>query len=171
MMKQVSPSEAISRKYPEWIILVVARDAEGKPNVMPAGWGMVCSGDPRLVCVSVGLTRYTHQCIEATGEFVFAWAGEAQAELVKYSGSCSGAECSKFEDFDIPTAEPSVIGVPLLAEAAANLECTVAAAHRTGDHTVFVGEVVAGHVPQEPVATLLNFGGKFAPGAPVGIVE
>jgi len=170
-MKQVNPSEAIRRKYPEWVILVVARDAEGKPNVMPAGWGMICSGDPRLVCVSIGLPRYTHQCIEATGEFVFAWAGEAQAELVQYSGSCSGAECAKFEEFEIPTAEPSVIDVPLLAEAAANLECTVHSTLRTGDHTIFVGEVVAGHIPEEPVATLLNFGGKFAPGAPVGIVE
>lgn len=170
-MKQVSPGEAIARKYPEWVILVVARDERGRPNLMPAGWGMVCSGEPRLVCVSIGLTRYTHRCIEDTGEFVFAWAGERQAELVKYSGSCSGADCSKFEEFEIPTVPPAVIGVPLLAEAAANLECTVHAAHRTGDHTVFVGEVVAAHVPEEPVATLLNFGGEFAPAAPVGIVR
>lgn len=170
-MKQVSPGEAMRRKYPEWVIMVVARDAAGKPNLMPAGWGMICSGDPRLVCVSVGLTRYTHSCIEATGEFVFAWAGESQADLVKYSGSCSGADSNKFEEFDIPTADPAVIDVPLLAEAAANLECRVTAAHLTGDHTVFVGEVVAAHAPEEPVATLLNFGGEFAPAAPVGIVK
>lgn len=170
-MKQVRPGQAISQKYPEWVILVVARDAEGKPNLMPAGWGMICSGEPRLVCVSIGLTRYTHQCIEDTGEFVFAWAGEAQADLVKYSGSCSGANCDKFEEFEIPVADPAEIDVPLLAEAAANLECTVHSTHLTGDHTIFVGEVVAGHVPEEPVATLLNFGGEFAPAAPVGIVE
>jgi flavin reductase (DIM6/NTAB) family NADH-FMN oxidoreductase RutF len=170
-MKQVDPGRAMQQKYPEWVILVVARDATGKANVMPAGWGMICSGDPRLVCVSVGLTRYTHQCIEATGEFVFAWAGETQGELVEYSGSCSGADCDKFGEFEIPTVEPAVIDVPLLAEAAANLECVVDAAHLTGDHTTFVGEVVAAHAPDEPVATLLNFGGEFAPAAPVGIVE
>jgi len=170
-MKQMTPGEAIGRKYPEWIVLVVARDADGRPNLMPAGWGMICSGTPRLVCVAIGLGRYTHQCIEATGEFVFAWAGESQAELVTYSGSCSGAECSKFEEFDIPTAEPAVIDVPLLAGAAANLECTLHAAHRTGDHTTFVGEIVAAHAPEDPVATLLNFGGTFAPGAPVDIVK
>ncbi len=170
-MKQVEPSEAIQRKYPEWVILVVARDASGKPNLMPAGWGMICSGDPHLVCVAIAFERYTHQCIDATGEFVFAWAGETQADLVEYSGSCSGADCSKFEEFSIPTADPSVIGVPLLAEAAANLECTVHDAHRTGDHTIFVGDVVAAHAPEEPIATLLNFGGEFAPATPVGLVE
>ncbi|MGI5818598.1 MAG: flavin reductase family protein [Armatimonadota bacterium] len=166
-MKQVHPGAAIDRKYPEWVILVVARDADGKPNLMPAGWGMVCSGEPRLVCVSVGLTRYTHRCIEDTGEFVFAWAGEGQAELVRYSGSRSGADCDKFAEYDIPTADPAVISVPLLAEAAANLECTLHSALRTGDHTIFVGEVVAAHAPEEPVATLMNFSGEFAPAAPV----
>lgn len=168
-MKQVNPAEAMGRKYPEWVILVVARDAEGKLNLMPAGWGMICSGSPRLVCVAIAPDRYTHRCIEETGEFVFAWAGERQADLVRYAGSCSGADCSKFEEFSIPTAPAVEIDVPLLTEAAANLECIVHAAHRTGDHTVFVGKVVAGHVPDEPVATLLNFGGKFAPAAPVGI--
>ena len=132
---------------------------------MPAGWGMICSGDPRLVCVAIAPERYTHRCIEETGEFIFAWAGEAQAELVKYSGSRSGADVSKFEEFDIPTAEPSEIDVPLLAEAAINLECHVWAAYPAGDHTIFVGEVVAAHLPDEPTATLLNFAGRFAAGA------
>lgn len=166
-MRQVDPGEAIARKYPEWIILVVARDREGRPNVMPAGWGMVCSGDPRLVCVSIAPSRYTHRCIEATEQFVFAWAGEGQAELVGQTGSCSGSDVDKFAEFAIPTAEPAVIDVPLLAGAAVNLECRVVASHLAGDHTIFVGEVVAGHLPEEPRATLVNFSGEFTPARPV----
>jgi len=167
-MEQVSPSEAMAHKYPEWVIMVVARDAEGRPNVMPAGWGMICSGDPRLVCVSIAPERYTHTCIEQTGEFVFAWAGERQSELVEQTGSTSGRDIDKFREFEIPTAEPAEVGVPLLAQAAINLECRVRHAYPAGDHTIFVGEVVAAHLPEEPTATLLNFGGRFAPAAPLG---
>ena len=43
-MKQVNPSEAMQQKFPEWIVMVVSRDANGQANVMPAGWGMICSG-------------------------------------------------------------------------------------------------------------------------------
>ena len=166
-MKEISPDQAIGYKYPEWIILVVARDGSGKANLMPAGWGMVCSGNPLKVCVAIGHGRYTHTCIEETGEFVFAWAGEDQADLVTYSGSCSGADRDKFAEFDIPTAEPSVIDVPLLTEAAVNLECRASAAHIAGDHTIFVGEVVAGHVPDQPLRTLMNFKGTFVPAKPI----
>ena len=166
-MKLVSGGEAVGAKYPEWIILVVARDADGKANLMPAGWGMICSGNPLMVCVGIGHERYTHKCIEETGEFVFAWAGEGQAELVSWSGSCSGADRDKFAEFDIPTTEPSVVNVPVLAEAASNLECKLHASYPAGDHTIFVGEVVAGHVPEEPIRTLMNFKGKFAAARPV----
>ncbi len=165
-MKQVSGAEAVAAKYPEWVILVVARDAAGKPNLMPAGWGMICSGSPLMVCVAIGHGRYTHQCIEQTGEFVFAWAGEDQAELVKYAGSCSGRDHDKFSEFSIPTSDPSVINVPILTQAAANLECRLHASYPAGDHTIFVGEVVAGHLPEEPVRTLMNFAGSFAAAVP-----
>jgi len=167
-MKQVAPGEAVRRKYPEWIVLVVARDGEGRANLMPAGWGMICSGEPFMVCVAIAHGHYTHQCIEETKEFVFAWAGEGQAELVSYAGSHTGADVDKFADFDIPTAPAAVVAVPLLAEAAANLECRLHRAVSVGDHTIFVGEVVAAHVPDEPIAKLDNFAGTFAVARPRG---
>jgi len=60
-----------------------------------------------------------------------------------------------------------VVNVPLLAEAAANLECKVHQAVTTGDHTIFVGEVVAAHVPDVPIAKLDNFAGTYAVARPV----
>jgi len=165
-MKQVSPGQAMGVKYPEWIVLVVARDGEGRANLMPAGWGMICSGTPPMVCVAIGHGRYTHKCIEETEEFVFAWAGEGQAELVDYAGSHTGAEVDKFRELDIPTARAAAVDVPLLAGAAANLECKLRHSYPAGDHTIFVGEVVAAHLPEAPIAKLDNFAGTYAVAQP-----
>lgn len=161
-MKQVTPGDAIRRKYPEWIVMVVSRDAQGQPNVMPAGWGMVCSGSPMYMAVSIGYSRYTYKCIRDTGEYVFAWAGEGQEELVKQTGSTHGDEVNKFEQFGIAWSPPAVTQVPLLDGAAANLECKVVHEYESGDHAIFVGEVVAAHLPDGLIRPIVNFGGEFA---------
>jgi len=142
---------------PEWVIMVVSRDAQGKPNVMPAGWGMHCSGSPPYMAVSIGYGRYTYRCIHDTGEFVFAWAGEGQAQLVEQTGSTSGRDINKFEEFNIASSEPTVVNVPLLDGAASNLECRLVHEYESGDHAIFVGEVVASHQPEPPIRRLFNF--------------
>lgn len=160
-MKPVSVSEAMSRKSPEWIVMVVSVDTEGVPNVMPAGWAMICSGDPRYVAVSIAYERYTYDCIHNTGEFVFAWAGKGQEQLVADAGTTSGADIDKFTEFSIPHTEAAEVSVPLLEGAAANLECRVAHEYASGDHAIFVGEVVAASVPDRPIPKLENFSGEY----------
>lgn len=160
-MKQVSVSEAMSRKFPEWIVMVVSVDAQGVPNVMPAGWGMICSGDPRYVAVSIAYERYTYHCIHETGEFIFAWAGEGQEQLVADTGTTSGADIDKFTEFSILHEGPAEVSVPLLEGAAANLECRVVHEYESGDHAIFVGEVVAASVPDQPIPKLENFSGEY----------
>ncbi len=166
-MKQVSPDEAVGLKFPEWLIMVVSRDAKGQPNVQPAGWGMICSGDPLYVAVAISPENYTCQCIRETGEFVFAWPGEGQDELIMQTGTCHGNEVNKFEEFNIPWSEPVATNVPLLDGAAANLECQVMHEYQPGDCVMFIGEVVAAHVPDEPIGKLSNFAGKFAVARPL----
>ncbi len=166
-MRQVPVSEATKRKYPEWIVLVVSRDEKGKPDVMPAGWCMICSGTPPMMAVAVGKTRYTHRCIEQTGEFVLAWAGEGQGELVAYTGSHSGGDVDKFEAMNIATSPPAATNVPLIEGCVAHLECKLHQQVEAGDHSIFVGEVVAAHVPDEPIRKLDNFSGNFAVAEPV----
>lgn len=161
-MKHVSVSEAMSRKFPEWIVMVLSVDPQGVPNIMPAGWAMVCSGDPKYVAVSIAYERYTYDCIHQSGDFVFAWAGKGQEQLVADTGSTSGANIDKFSEFSIPHAEAAEVNVPLLEGAAANLECHVVHEYASGDHAIFVGEVVAASVPDQPIPKLENFSGQYS---------
>lgn len=50
-------------------------------------------------------------------------------------------------------------GTPLLADCLAQLECTVAAAHEAGDHTIFIGRVEEASVHEG--RPLLFYGGRY----------
>jgi flavin reductase (DIM6/NTAB) family NADH-FMN oxidoreductase RutF len=50
-------------------------------------------------------------------------------------------------------------GVPVVAGALATLECRLVAAHRTGDHTIYVGEVTS--LSSRPGRPLLYFGSAY----------
>jgi len=161
-MIEVSWSEAIKRKYPEPVVLVVSCDKKGKPDVMPAGWSMVTSGKPPMLAISVGHERYTHKLIEETEEFVIVFPNEKMKGLIEYTGSCSGREVDKFSEYGIETVKSRYVKPPLIKDAVACFECKVRGKLVTGDHTIFAGEVLASYVSKEYKNRLYNFGeGRF----------
>jgi flavin reductase (DIM6/NTAB) family NADH-FMN oxidoreductase RutF len=157
-MKRVSPSEALRRKYPEWIVLVVTCDQGGEVNVMPAGWCMVTSGRPLMLAVSIHPRRHTHKLLCEAGEFVIAFPGAGQGAAVWYCGSHTGREVDKIADTDLEIEPASEIKTPLLRGCVANFECRLAGQMDSGDHTIFVGEVLAAHVEEGTQDRLMNFG-------------
>jgi len=157
-MRRVEPSEAIGRKYPEWIVVIVSKDAQGKVNFMPAGWSMVTSGEPLLFAVSVAPERYTHKCITDRNEFVVAFPAPGMGPAIAHSGNYSGRDVDKATESGFRTTPAAAVEVPLVEGAVANLECKVVSSHETGDHTIFVGEVVAAHVEDDAPGRLVNFG-------------
>ncbi len=166
MLTPVPISEAIARKYPEWVMFVISRDEKGQPNIMPAGWCMICNSQPLMMAVSVGFTRYTHQCLEETGEFVLAWPGVGQEELINQTGSTSGRDINKFTEFGLQELPAQVVKAPLVEGCAVALECVVVSQLELEDHSIFVGEVVAAHVADPPVEKLENFAGHYAVARP-----
>jgi flavin reductase (DIM6/NTAB) family NADH-FMN oxidoreductase RutF len=168
-MKRISPEEGILLKFPEWVGMLITRDPdlEGRPNVMPCGWVMCCSFDPLMIAISVGLTRYSHQCLIKTGKFVLAFAGEGQGELVRESGAMSGHKDDKFTTLRIRYENSPEIGYPLLPDAAVNFECEVTDSLRTGDHTIFAARILAAYVPDRPIRKIENFGqDRYVPAQP-----
>jgi flavin reductase (DIM6/NTAB) family NADH-FMN oxidoreductase RutF len=165
-MKQVPISDAIKLKYPEWVMFVISRDADGAPDVMPAGWCMICNSNPLMMAVSVGFGRYTHRCLEETGEFVLAWPGVGQEELIDQTGTTSGRDINKVEEFGLQELPAAVINAPLIAGCAIALECAVVSQLELEDHSIFVGEVVAAHVADPPLDKLENFAGTYAVAQP-----
>jgi flavin reductase (DIM6/NTAB) family NADH-FMN oxidoreductase RutF len=167
-MRRVEIKEATRRKYPEWIVLIVTTDTQGATNVMPAGWSMFTSSDPPMCAISVGHSRYTHGLIRQEKEFTVAFPGPELGAAIRYCGMHSGCEGDKIETSGLDLAPASQIRPPLINGAVANLECRLVSEQSTGDHTIFVGEIVAAHVSDDLSGRLLNFGpGLYAPAQPV----
>jgi len=72
-MKEVSFEEAWKRKYPEQVSWAVSVDSEGKADIISLGWCMPTSFEPPMIAISVGKTRYSHQLISESQEFVVAF--------------------------------------------------------------------------------------------------
>lgn len=165
-MREVSVVEALKRKYPEQIALAVSVDAAGRPDVITLGWAMSTSNAPPMAAISVGHTRYSHQLIQKSGEFVLAFPGPGLAEACLLCGTKSGRDLDKLAAAALAAFPAKRVKPPLLGGCAANLECKVTGSLVTGDHTIFAGEIVAAHIDESVGDRVCNFGGKFAAARP-----
>lgn len=156
-MRPIPIGEAIAAQRPEWIVFIVTRRGDGFVDVMPAGWVMRASGSPAMFAVSVGHLRYTNELVRHAGEFVLAFPAAGQEGVVAICGSHSGRDLDKVERCALRLQRGEAIETPLLADAFLNFECRLVTATETGDHTVFVGEVMAAH-RGEVAGPLVNFG-------------
>ncbi len=161
-MKQVSFSEAMKKKYPEWVVFISTIDNRGQADVMPAGWAMIVSGDPPMFAVAINHKAYTHSNIQSQREFVIGFPGPGMEEAIEYCGSRSGRDVDKIKGIGLETLSASKVKSPLLGGCIVNLECVLESELVTGDHTVFAGRVVAAHVDESIPGRLMNFSGNFA---------
>ena len=146
MQQQVDYSKAIVSKYPEQIVIGIARDAQGKHNPITLGWTMIVSHQPPMMAVSIGKTRYSLDTFRSAREFVIAFPSEHQQEEAMLFGTKSGRDMDKLAAAGCSVIPASKIDSVLLADAVANFECKLTGELESGDHVIFVGEVVCSHL-------------------------
>lgn len=157
-MKEVNINIAFSKKYPERVVLVTCCDKFLKPNAITLGWCMQTSFQPPLIAISIGLTRYSYKLIAETKEFVVCFPSENMTKEVLYCGTHSGRDVNKFEKTKLKTKSAKLIKPPLLQDCVINLECKLVQELKTGDHAIFVGEILTSYVSEKENKILLNFG-------------
>ena len=106
-------------------ILLTARQGS-KVNPMTIGWGTIGVewGKPIFIAY-VRKSRYTHDLIEATGEFSVNIPVDNAAEILGYCGSKSGRDVDKVAELGLTLETPQVISVPGIKELPLTLECKV----------------------------------------------
>ncbi len=164
MQKQAEFPETIKTKYPEQVVIAVAKDRNGKANPITLGWTMIVSGKPPMMAIAVASTHYSIETIRHSKCFCLAFPSSQMADAALFFGSKSGRDVDKFAEFDCKTEPAKAIDSVLLTEAVANFECELESETAAGDHIIFVGQIVASHINTEPKKRLYT----IAPGYKLG---
>ena len=166
MQTKVKYEQAINTKYPEQVVIAIARDANGKANPVTLGWTMIASGEPPMMAIAVASAHYSVRCIRHSECFTLVFPSSDMADAAVFFGSNSGRDIDKLASFECKTQQAEKIDSVLLADAVANFECTLESETQAGDHLIFVGKVVASHVNTKPQTRLYT----TAPGLKLGAV-
>ncbi len=144
--KDVPPDSRYLLMHPRHTVLVTCVDKEGKPNIITLAWSTPVSFNPPIVTISVGPQRYSHKLIEETREFVINVPQMDLAKETLFCGRNSGRKVDKFKATGLTKEPARKVKPPLIKECIAHLECKVVNRFTSGDHTLFLGEVVAASV-------------------------
>lgn len=146
MKKIMSTSSFVRMSGPQITVIATAADPEkpDKTGAITLAWTTPLSIKPPLFGVVIGPSRHTHDIIKRAGVFTVNILPLDYLKETEWVGRHSG---KRLED---KLAEAGLTAKPgkssghavSIAEALASFECRVVDEITTGDHTLFVGEVV-----------------------------
>ena len=142
-MFEISKTEAITRISPLPFTLVTSIGPNGYVNAAGVSWTTILSWEPFLIGISVAQPRYTHSCIEFCKEFVVCYPGEELAKQAWLCSTVSGRKKDKLKEFKISTVPSLKVKPPSIEKSIVSFECMLEGKTTIGDHTLFIGKVVA----------------------------
>ena len=146
MQIETDVQEALRRKFPEQVVLVLTRAPDGRANVMAVGWTGIASGEPVMFMLGIDDGAYTYELICATKSFVVAYPSERMGAAVLHAGSVHGRDRDKLAEAGLATTRARHVPAPLLTDAVANFECELVDIVKPGDCPLIFGRVIAAHM-------------------------
>lgn len=137
-------------------------------NAMTAAWVVPVSHRPTLVVVHVAPQRYSHDLVMEAKEFGLSILADDQMEISQHAGTVSGRRLDKFASGLLKQKISKEIATPVLDGCAATMECKLEKAISMGDHTIFVGRVVALELDPAKKPLVLHKGVYYKLGESVG---
>jgi flavin reductase (DIM6/NTAB) family NADH-FMN oxidoreductase RutF len=145
----VNPSSAYKLLHPMHTVLVSCVAEDEKPNIITLAWAMPTSINPRLVAISIAPKRHSHRLIEQTKEFVVNIPTMKILKETLFCGRRSGRNHDKFKEASLTPLPAKKVKPPIIKECIAHLECKLHSQFSTGDHTIFVGEIVEAYANKQ----------------------
>lgn len=163
-----APPEPMSSEQQRELRWMMGRFATGV-TVVAARQGPFLSGmtanaiasisvDPPMMMASIGRRSETHTAVVGSHSFAISVLSAGQRELAEcFAQPVSATKLRRFCDAAWHEAET---GSPILEGAIAYFDCRLVQRHEAGDHSIFLGEVVAAGF-DEHAEPLLFFAGEY----------
>lgn len=151
-----------------------------KPNILTIAWTGILNSNPPMTYISVRPTRYSHDIIQESGEFVINLTPSRLVRQADICGVKSGKDTNKFELTGLTPEKAEKVSVPLIAECPINIECRVKSITNLGSHDMFIADILGIDIDEEYIdkdgklhmdrCGLASYvhGEYFAPGKKVG---
>lgn len=149
--------------------VVLGTVSSERDNIITLAMCHVFSFRPPLVGVGIGPRRFSHGLFKESKDFAINIPDKSMLKAVEICGSKSGRKVDKFEAARLTREKAAKIRAPLIAECPVNIECLKVKEVDAGDHTWFIGEIVAARMDEsyDKVNMLLYWGEYRVIGEPV----
>ncbi|TFF91548.1 flavin reductase family protein [Candidatus Thorarchaeota archaeon] len=153
MKKVMSTSSFMRMSGPQMTVIVTAMDPDSKDKkaAITLAWTTPLSMKPPLFGVSIAPNRFSHDIIKRAGVFTVNIPPLDYLKETEWVGRHSGKKVEdKLAEAGLTTRPGKSSGHTIsINEALASFECKLVDEVTTGDHTLFVGEVVHAEAADE----------------------
>jgi len=152
--------KSVLRLFTYGLHAVTARHGD-EVSAMTANWLIQSSFTPPMLTLAVEADSHSRRLIEASGAFAVNVYETGQRELAGRLGKTWVKHPEKFEDM---TWRPGpATGSPILEDTLGWVECKIVGSLPSGDHVLYVAEVVDAGLNREGTAlTLKEAGFKYS---------
>jgi flavin reductase (DIM6/NTAB) family NADH-FMN oxidoreductase RutF len=140
------------------VTIITTRESDGRPTGLTASAFTSVSLDPPLVLVCVSHKSQSFPALRDGGTFAVNILRDSEEAVSRRFAT------TRLDKFDGVPYTVSPLGLPLLDDALAHVECVTVSAYPEGDHTIFVGRVERARA--ESGDPLLYFRGQYQRLAP-----
>lgn len=131
------------------VFLVGTYDEDGRPDIMPAAWGGVCSTQPPCLAVSLRRSRWTWRSIQLRRAFTVSIPDRVLAGETDFAGLVSGRSEDKFRTLGLTPCTGDHVDAPYVGECPVILELQLRHTLELGSHVQVVGEIMDVKVRQD----------------------
>lgn len=148
-MKDIDPSKVHRLFYPD-VPAVMCSSYGGRVSAMPVVSYSSLSEDPPLIGVSCSPRGFTCGLALKSGRFSLCWLDRRFTDAFGKLATTSGRDSAdKLASAGLKHSRGKALDVPVVSQAVAVLECSVASRARFGDHVLLVGSVKAAYASSD----------------------